>query len=281
MAETTFNPYPMIGAQLTEGLNSISGNLKPTSTVEDFVNEIYKYIQPIYYPNTGTVPKQLEIELKSVIYNIINAYINNTIDELGFNNQQINFIDMMIGEDTTESTPVNALNSWFKDIENNITEAKLNIEHQTPLLLAINCGISVNDYWNLRIQKPEKWDQFFQKPEALNYLNLPFWASACMEGALIGSNTSCKGLIAPTTDIISVDIISALIGALTIGAGKVIFKWLPRIQPLSVVEGMYSGGFSNVEDGIPTIQSRQRVNKRCTYSNNCSGGNCVRGCGNT
>lgn len=279
MATPTFNPYPLIGAQLTEGLDTIASKLKPTSTVEEFVDAVYNYVQPVYYP--GAVSKQIEIELKSVVYNIINAYVNNTIDDLGFSAQQINFIDMMIGEATTESTPINAIGDWLADVQNNITEAKLNIEQQTPLLLAIICGITVYGYWNTKVQKPGKWDPFFQTPAPLNYLNIPFWTSACIEGALIGSNATNKGLIAPSTDIVSVDIVSALIGALSIGAGKVIFKWIPRIQPLEVIDGMYAGGFSDVSGAnIPTIETRQRVNRRCTYTNNCNSGNCVRGCGN-
>lgn len=230
MATITYNPYPEIGQQLTKGLEAIASALTPTSTVDDFVNEIYKFIQPIYYP--APVSKQLEIEIKSVAYNMINAYNNKTLNyNILYGPIQSNIIEMMLGSTTTDHTPINALKSWFLDIEDNITKSNLSIEAQTPLLLTTTCANNLYDYLVAKVATPGVWASFFQTPAALNYANIPFWTAACMEGVLIGANATQKGLIAPTTDIVSVDIISALIGGLAIGGGKIIFKWVPRIQP--------------------------------------------------
>jgi hypothetical protein len=279
MATNTFNPYQIIGTQLTDGLDSISKALNPSSTVDDLANEIYKYIQPIYYP--GKVPTQIELEIKSVIYNIINSYNNDLL--FGYNIQQLNFIGMMLGSNTTDDTPINAIGSWLSDIENNISEANIPMDKQTPLLLAIQTGISVYSYWVAKVSKPGSWASFFQTSEAINYANIPFWTVACMEGTLIGAKASNKGLIAPTTDIVSVNIISALIGALAIGAGKVIFKWVPRIQPKELIidNETMSGGFSQVIGNETNSPLKMATNKGCTVvvPNNCNGGNCVRGCG--
>ena len=68
--------------------------------------------------------------------------------------------------------------------------------------------------------------------------------SLCVEGGLIGAKATPKGLITPTIDIVSVNIISSLIGALAIGAGKVIFKWVPRIQPSELMGGGFQNGCS-------------------------------------
>ncbi|MBK9286009.1 MAG: hypothetical protein IPM51_17065 [Sphingobacteriaceae bacterium] len=233
MADFTFNPYPQIGSQLTAGMDAVSGALTPASTVDELVNAVYNYIQPIYYPSsTGAVPKQIEIEIKSVCYNMINAYNNKLLGStLRYSDAQMNIVSMMLGATTQDRTPINAINPWLLDLEDNISKAGMNISLQTPLLLGIQCGKSIYAYWVSKVATPGTWAPFFQTPAPLNYANIPFWLKACMEGALIGANATQKGLIAPTTDIVSVDIISALIGALTIGAGKVIFKWVPRIQP--------------------------------------------------
>lgn len=239
MADFTFNPYPQIGEQLAKGLEFLATNLKPTSTVDEFADAIYKFVQPIYYP--APVSKQIEIEIKSVVFNMINAYNNKFIEssfipgeQPMYGVQQMNIIMMMIGENTTDKTPIDALGSWLLDVQDSISQAGLSISGQTPLLLASTCGINVYNYWVNQTKNPTTWEPFFQKNNAINYANVPFWVAACIEGALLGASATRTGLIAPTTDIVSVNIISALIGALTIGAGKVIFKWVPRIQPIQL-----------------------------------------------
>ncbi|MDZ4665881.1 MAG: hypothetical protein SGJ15_13460 [Bacteroidota bacterium] len=240
---STFNPYPLIGTQLTSGLDAIV-TAAPT-TVDDLVDEIFTYVSGIYYSGGGgLVPIATEIEIKSVAYNIINAYNNNPqTASLGFTRQQSIIIDMLLGCKTICKTPVNALNVWFEDIQDNITKADLNIDSQTPLLLAAVSGTSVYSYWITKVGTPGGWSAYFETDAYKNYINVPIWTTACIEGALIGSHASPKGLISPTTNITSVTIISALIGALAIGAGKVIFGWVPRIQP---------GELSGTEDSCCT-----------------------------
>ncbi len=58
-----------------------------------------------------------------------------------------------------------------------------------------------------------------------------------MQGIMIGARTSPKGMIKPTTSIVTTDITSCVASALMVAAGKVIFKWIPRIQNLGVRGG--------------------------------------------
>lgn len=262
MANYTYNPYPQIGSQLIDGLNEISDTLTTTSTVDDLVNAVYNFIQRIYYPVSAgaSVPKQLEIEIKSVAYNIINSYNNQSLgDTIIYDGQQMIFIDMMLSLKTSNTTPINAIGGWLLDIEDNLSKGDLNIQEQTPLLLAIQQGRSIYSYWNTKVVTPGSWSSFFETNESSNYANIPFWLVACIEGALIGGNASQKGLIAPTTDIVSVDIISSLIGGLVIGSGKVIFKWVPRIQPTMLGFGGFGNGSSerrkNTGSGSFTLAS--------------------------
>lgn len=232
----TFNPYPQIGTELTAGLTAIASGTT-ISTIDDLVAAIYAYIQPIYYPSS-TVPKDLEIEIKASVYNIANAYNNNPeTASLYYGPKQSYFIDLMLGERTTNLTPINALDNWLADIEDNITKNNLGIASQTPLLLATENGRSVYSYWKTQVDSgTTPWGPYFGSsvPDR-NYINIPLWTAACMEGTLIGAQATAQGMIAPTTEIVSTNIICALIGGLTIGAGKVIFKWVPRLQPMNVV----------------------------------------------
>jgi hypothetical protein len=279
MGTIAFNPYPALAGQLTKGLDFISSTLKPTSTVDDLVAAIYNYIQPIFY-NIKPVPPQLQIEIKSVAYNIINSYNNKALGgTIKYSDEQMKFVWMLLGLNTTNNTPINALNKWLLDIEDNISEADLSLDDQTPLFLTTEAGQAIYDYWISKVSTPGTWAPFFQKQTAFNYVNIPNWVAACMAGTLIGANTSQKGLIAPTTDITSVNIISALIGALAIGAGKVIFEWVPNIQPKDLItdnDGILLGGFSDAIDmGIVALT------KGTNNCNGCSNVSCTNKCTNS
>lgn len=224
---TTFNPYKILGEQLVDGLDTIAAKLTNSSTVDDLVNEIYKYIQPIYY--SGKVPKVVELEIKSVAYSVINTYINSTFGgAVAYSSDQYYFIDLMLL--CPKNIPVNGIADYLSDVEDSIVISGISIVDQTPLLLAINDGQTVNKYWNTKVEAPDDWAKFFNRNPAINYANIPFWTAACMQGSLIGSNASSRGLISPTTDIVTVQIVSSLIGALSIGAGKIIFNWTPKIN---------------------------------------------------
>lgn len=287
MATTTFNPYLTIGEQLKVGLDEISSKLNPNSTVDDLVNEIYKYIQALYYPATSgaDVSVQLQIEIKSVIYNIINAYNNQGLK--GFNSEQMVIVGMYLGPTTTAITPIDSIGTWFADIENNIPETGLTVDEQMPLLLGSVVAKTIYEYWIAIVAKPGKWAPFFQKETAINYANIPTWVVACIEGTFIGASSSDRGLIAPTTDIVSTEIVSSLIGALVIGSGKVIFKWLPKIQPnqldMVTLNGVVIGGFSHamqsLEPSLAVAAANNCGNGLCPIINNCGSGNCKRGCG--
>lgn len=245
MATPTFNPYPLIGPQLTTGMDAIAGALSPASTVDDLANVIYSYIQPIYYPVNApaTVPIQIEIEIKSVVYNVINSYNNNPqTASLFYGPKQSYFIDLLLGLKTDTTTPINAINSWLLDIEDNITKDSMPIAAQTPLLLTTVQAKAIYAYWNTKVATPGAWAPFFQTPAPLNYANIPHWLVACMEGVLIGAQATPMGLIQPTTEIVTVNIVSSLIGGLAIGAGKVIFRFVPRVQPSNLVTNAPAGG---------------------------------------
>jgi hypothetical protein len=246
MATPTFNPYPSIGTQLTTGLDSIAADFAGGfSSVDDLVTSIYNYIQPLYFPTTGgtPVPLNVQIEIKSVVYNVINTYNNNPHSaSLLYGPKQSYFIDLLLGLKTTNTTPINAIDQWLLDVEDNISKDNLTIAMQTSLFLATECGKSVYPYWVTHVSTPGNWAGFFNGNVAIDYANIPFWTAACMEGALIGAQATSRGLIAPTTNIVTVNIVSALIGALAIGAGKVLFEWVPRLQPSSLVANTPEGG---------------------------------------
>lgn len=228
---TTVNPYPQLAIQVASGLDAIGSALTAASTVDDLVDEVYNFVSSIYYIGASSV---LEMQIKSVAYNAINAYVNSLITNpvtTQYTEEQLNIIYLMIGD---RFGSIDGLLENMKDIEDNITKADLNLNDQQPLLMATAMAIESINYWQSQVASPTNWSAFLTSPMPINYANIPFWVTALSMGGLIGAKTTSTGMIIPADNIVVTNIASALIGALTIGAGKVIFKWVNRIQPKSI-----------------------------------------------
>jgi len=113
------------------------------------------------------------------------------------------------------------------------------------LLLATSIGKKAYDYFVTAIDTslPAGWVPYFDDALSSAYANLPYWVAAAMRGALIGAATpSCKGgMLTPSTEGASNQMMQALIGALTLTVGKVIFKWIPRINNIRISGGVQGG----------------------------------------
>jgi hypothetical protein len=244
----TVNPYTIFGTQFADGLTAISKALTPRSTIDDLVKAVYDYVQPIYYPKPTPI---IEIEIKSVIYNAINTYRNNLFNVSGgYDDVQAEFIDTILC--SIKKIPVNAIETALADAEDNVGKSGMSADEQTPLLLSLAYGSAAFDYWVAAVDKPGSWKSFFNPNPAINYANVPFWTQAAIEGGLIGYNASPRGLIAPTMDIVSTELISSLLGALAIGAGKVAFNWLPLITFGFGGDGSPAARKTNTEAGSYT-----------------------------
>lgn len=244
----TVNPYPEIGKQLASGLTSIIGQLPTSPTIDDLADAIYAYVQPLYY----TASTKLEIELKSVVYNVANSFRNNQVlnGNAVFNSEQAPFINMLIGAEMTANVAPDSLLDRLSDIEDNIGISDLAVISQIPLFLATTTGSSAATYWGTQLSNPQSpWISYFSANAGQNYINSLLWSVAAMNGALAGYGAVSNSLIEPTTEIVTNQMVSSLIGALTATAGKVIFNWIPRIvKPLSLSRDRI-GTLTNVGNG--------------------------------
>lgn len=227
--KTIFNPYPEIGKQLINGMEFIIKNIEKTDNVDNLVDIVSKYVSSLYYPKNENTEKLIEI--KSVAYNVINTYLNSTFESsVSYNSNQNLFISLMLR--CLNSIPVYGVGSYLKDVEESIVSSGISIVEQTPLLIASMNGRSINSYWENTISSTSKgkWNNFINSNPAINNASIPFWTEACIQGSLIGANASHRGLISTTIEIVTVEIVSALIGALSIGAGVVLFSWIPKVN---------------------------------------------------
>ena len=231
MSQPTLNPYPDLGTQFTAGMNAIIAGLPPSPTIDDLANEVIIYIEANYFIAASMSLAQ-KMEVKSVVYSCINSFVNSQVRTM-YGGMQKSFADMMIGPSFTNGLPVDTLGNRILDIQDNLSENNLSVEMQTPLLLAIMIGQTCYTYWlaQIALGGGSSWNTPYFVPAKVSAIaNVPYWVAASMEGALIGARSTSRGMIETTTQIVSNEIIQALIGALTIAAGKVIFLWIPRIQ---------------------------------------------------
>ena len=235
MSQNTVNPYAQIGAQIAPGLTSI-GNAASLNNVDDLVNAVYAYIQPLYYSGAST---QVDIEIKSVAYNAVNSCMNWSVmlGDTTYNAMQAPFIELLIGSSMTSNLAPDSFQDRVLDIEDNIGTASLTATDQTPLFLATTVGNNAYQYWAAQIAGGggSLWNPHFSSNAGQNYMNSLLWNSGAMNGALAAYAASPIGMIEPITAVVSTKMISALIGALTITAGKVLFNWTPRVtKPLQL-----------------------------------------------
>lgn len=267
------NPYHIVGTQLVNGMDEIAKSLSKNPTEEDLANIIYNYVAKLYSLQPST---QLELQVKSIVYSVINSYNNQKVLGTMFNYQQLYYVDMLLNEEIHTATPIDTIGTWLSNIEESVNSSALSVDEAKPLLLGTVCGKAIFEYWQKVVTDYGEWKKFLLPDKTQNYVNIPFWVSSCIEGALVGATCSEKGMMTPTCEIVSAEVISSLVGALTLGAGKVIFKWIANTS-------IDYYGFSSMQKEQYAI-SDKAINRKCKISgkNTCvNEGPCVNECTNS
>lgn len=275
----TVNPYVAVGLELPSGLNSIIAFLPASPTVDNLVDAVIAFVQPLYYP--GATAATI-VELKSVAYNVVNSYRSNLVlsGNAMFNPNQAPFVQMLIGGGMTANTSPDSVADRIADIEDNIGTSELTVPEQTPLFLATTLGSQAYTYWVAQLAiappPPSAWAGYFSSNAGQNYMNTLQWTVAAMNGALAGYGAAPAGLVAPTVNMVTTNMASALIGALTATAGKIIFNWIPRITKPIQLNMQRIGSLNN---GIVPVQPNATAN--CMFNSRlfCGSNHCGKSVG--
>lgn len=272
----TINPYTgSVGAKHAEGLAAIASGLVSNMAFPQLNQLLYGYIKPIYYPSADEVTNN---ELYSVLPYAANGYVNGLFSN--YTEAQMDFIYTLTSG--VVSLPVESIQPFILDVEDNITKSDLAFEEQIPLLMATAVGYSDVNYWLAQIAIADSaWytRNYFSPQQYVNRSSLPYWSQAAIIGTLMGADKAkTYGLLDPPK-IAGVDIVTAIMASIGVAAGKVMFGWIPRLQSVPAgAEETFLGGFSMVL-GTPGVAGLAARNKTCPITNNCNAGNCVRGCG--
>ncbi len=220
------NPYTPIAPKYSEGLNSIVATLAPlypNQTIDDLVNAVYTYVTTTYSQTPSPIEEQ---NFKSLIYSLINGYLNY---QLAYSTKQMDFIHKLIGGTLANGNPENIL--WhILDVEEQIAQSNLTTIEQSPLLYATAVGKAAYNYWSAVVTSPESWNDFITSftPSIIKF---PYWVASSMQGVLIGINllNSVDDNIEKTLQTVfqlqGFEALASLYGSLSIGAGKVVFNW--------------------------------------------------------
>jgi hypothetical protein len=216
---------------------------------------VYTYIVNQFYGG-GAQSNQVELELKSVAYNAINSYRSNLVlaGNGQYNGSQAAFIELLIGPSMTANTSPASVGDVLDDVENNIGISDLSVNEQTPLFMATVLGKAAYNYWSSKIVGANPWTPKFSTVAGQNYMNTLKWNVGAMSGALSGYGSSFEGLVEPNTNAVSNRMIAAVMGALTVTAGLVLFNWNTRVvKPLSLAPlGSFNNVISAPRGGNPT-----------------------------
>jgi hypothetical protein len=136
--------------------------------------------------------------------------------------------------EAVSNNPIDSIEFAIEEVENNIVNADLDFEEQVPILIAIAIGKSAYNYWLGEVNNAaSNWytKNYFSPDVYVNYANIPYMVKTAMLGALSMDNKGkTYGLIDPPR-VVGVDIVSAMTASIILSCGKVMFKWIVKMQP--------------------------------------------------
>ncbi len=220
------NPYSSIGGLHTDGLDAVIADY--TSSPDNLNTLICTYIKGVFAYKTSSVPVLEDVELSSIFTIAQNAYINNEIS--GLSSQQSMFINLLVNG--IKNIPPLDIPQYIADIEDNISKSSLCQKGKMPLFFATSIGLANYNYWMAAIADTgSDWQTYFNSNAAVNIANVPNWVSAAIQATLYfcfkGSYFTGEG---EPPKMAGPDFVTALTASLAVGAGKVIYGWVPKIN---------------------------------------------------
>lgn len=236
MASRTYNPFQNLGIQYVNGLDYIINNL-PTpledTTFEILNQTLIEYLQSILSDSEepDPVPPIIDNVVYSVLPNITNSYQNsNLFNESFYNPAQLRIVSSVFN--TIKNNSIESIGSLLIDVNNEIAQSGLSAIDQAPLFVAIEIGRKSSEYWNTIVTTPPpatNWTTFLNSNPAINTANIPYWVTASIEASLSGYAQIQQLDMSAATALNSVGRAvggtSAMLAAIGLSAGKVIFKW--------------------------------------------------------
>lgn len=219
MQTRLINPYPFIGEKHTEALDFIIANLPANPEFDQLNDAVVAAVSPAN-SEVPLVNELIQVSLSTVLPNVVNGYLNTGTksNAVYTEKQQVIINDLFNG---VKRVPVESIALFLESVAENIVSSGLTFQEQLPLFAAADVGISDHTYWMAQIAAPGTWAAYLNPDAIRNYLQVPNWVTAAMQGALLGYGFVKHPQFQPA------DILCMMTGSTGLVAGKVVFSWVP------------------------------------------------------
>jgi hypothetical protein len=222
MQPKSINPYSALQEKTTETLDFIITNLPVSPTIEQF-NDVLLTAMFGSDPDGPLSGDVLPLFLNAVLPLTYNGYLNDMQEvecvRAGTGGSLINRIF-----DGVEKLPFETVGDFLSTMDDAIAGSGLPYQQQMPLFFAVESGKAQHAYWTAQLATPGPWALYMNADPTINYMRAGSWVAASIEGALLA-----YGLIKPQQAQFP-DILSSMIGAIGLPAGKVVFGWVRMVS---------------------------------------------------
>ena len=252
MENRTYNPFPNIGKQYTDGLDFVINNLPSPigdTTFQILNDTVVDYLESLFdssFDPGPSLPPVLDNLVYSILPNSANSYQNkNIINDSFYNDAQLSLFNNVVN--SIKNNSVEGINTILHNANSKISQSGLSAVDQAPLFVAIEIGLKSNEYWNnvIATGTPSGWLTFLNSNPAVNIANIPYWVIASMTAALSGysqiQQLDMSAASALNTLGRAVGGTVAMVSAVGVTAGKIIFKWT-SISNVSTISGNRRNG---------------------------------------
>jgi hypothetical protein len=292
MSYKTYNPYPHLGEQFSNGMDYIIENISSPSsevpqeiTFEQLNTTLMSYLQTVFNhnPENPFAPVLQNIAL-SILPNAANSYQNSNLSNDSFYSPQQTMLINSI-YNSIKANDVEGILAVLENANEDIAQSGLSAVDQAPLFIAVEIAKSSYQYWLKNIYNRESnWRNYINQNAAINVSNLPFWITTSMEGALSGfaQIQQMDMRVASTLNSLGrpVAAMMAMIAAVGLSSGKIFFKWVKRVNTGNLTLSKETIALLNSDPvgqgGADDIEKIWGTRVLCFASkaDNCSEGSC-------
>lgn len=264
------NPYKPVATLYKNGLDYIITCMTTSSsssscdcdcsdvTVEKLINCVCAYLFSIKDIDPNDPDNLLYVtNIRVTVANAVNGYLDKGSAAIG----------TLRG---LETVPVKDINAYFDRLDQSVGDSSIIKGSKSNQQLVLSIGRASYEYWTLKISdKFSPWAVYLDGNVAIDTANIPYWVSA----AMFGSQFNFWQDNATDSEAVTSALYTALGGALVVGAGKVIFGWVPKedcgcnkLEGISSVSSFIYKGKKIVNLG-PFQQNPGVGKKQCRYYN--------------
>jgi hypothetical protein len=232
MAIRNYNPYDDFGLLFTNGLDYLIANLPATPTMEDVRDKIYAYFETIPDSPDG-LGQTLAVSLNSS-----NEYINGQIVK-NLNLRRGDWaIVAAILRGIKQNSVISLDTDYWDAAQELLVQSEINTLSKSAIYVSLAMARAATTYWKTVATTSGSWSTYVNTNEAINYATVPYWVEAAFTGSISGyAQTLTLNVTEPTvltTQLNRLAPWSALVGALAVNTGLVIYKWPKRPNPIYI-----------------------------------------------